>query len=88
MSGISKRAIASRQAALDRPELREPSSQRQAANPGGTFALKIQRTPEVEAALRKYEQEKLIKDAKLARALVQEGIDLVEEGLERVGRRA
>ena len=87
MSSISKRAIASRQAALDRPEMRAPSSQRQSANPGGTFALKVQRTPEVEAALRKYEQEQLIKHARLARALVQEGLELVEEGLERVGRR-
>ena len=61
MSSISKRAIASRQAALDRTELRS------------------------EAALRRYAQEQLIKDARFARALAQEGIELVEEGLERVG---
>jgi hypothetical protein len=85
MSSISKRALAYRQAALERPELREPSSPRQAANPGGTMAVKVQRTPEVESALRKYAQEQLIKDARLARALAQEGLKLVEEGLQRVG---
>jgi len=88
MSSISKRAIAYRQAARSRPELREPSSPRQTANPSGTFALKVQYAPEVEAALRRYAQEQLIKDARFARALVQEGIELVEEGLERAGARA
>jgi hypothetical protein len=80
--------------ALERPELRQPSSPRQAENPGGTMAIKVQRTPEVESAvrkyaqeveseLRKYTQEQLIKEARFARALAQEGLELIEEGIAR-----
>lgn len=41
----------------------------------------------VEWGINRVEQEQLIKDARLARALVQEGLDLVDEAFERVGRR-
>jgi hypothetical protein len=75
------------QTALERPELRQSTSPRMPTPGTATMPIKQQRTPELEAALRKHKQEQLIKDARLARALVQEGIELVEEGLERVGRR-
>lgn len=87
MSSINKRALASRQAALDRPELRAQSSPRMPTPGTATMPIKQQRTPELEAALRKYAQEQLIKDDRFARALAQEGLELVEDGLERVGRR-
>jgi hypothetical protein len=88
ISQISQRAHSKlyrsrHRAALERPELRMETSPRQSANPGGTMAVKVQRTPEVEAALRKYAQEQLIKDARLARALAQQGIKLIEEGIAR-----
>jgi hypothetical protein len=84
MSSISKRALASRQTALDRPELREPSSPRQAANPGGTMAIKVQRTPEQDAAIKQYLKAKQL--AQIGKDFAWEGLELVEEGLEQVGR--
>ncbi len=87
MSRISQRANPKlyrqrHQTALERPELREPSSPRQAANPAGTFALKVQRTPEQDAAIKQYLEAKQI--AQIGKDFAREGLELVEEGLERV----
>lgn len=71
------------QSALDRPELREPSSPRQAANPAGTFALKVQRSAKDQEAIERYLEAKRL--AQIGQDFAREGIELVEEGLERAG---
>ncbi len=82
MSSISKRALAYRQAALGRPELREASSPRQADNPSGTMAIKVQRTAEQDAAIKQYLEARRL--AQIGKAFARDGLELVEEGLGRV----
>jgi hypothetical protein len=71
------------QTALERPELRLSTSPRVPAAGATSMAIKPQRTPEQDAAIERYLEAKRL--AQIGQDFARDGIELVEEGLERAG---
>lgn len=83
MSTISKRATAARAAALDRPELRNPSSPREPTPTMATMPIKVQRSPQDQGAIQRYLESKRL--AQIGKDFAREGIEVVDEAFKRVG---
>ncbi len=80
---MSKLSTTRHEIAKLRPELRQPTSPRVPAAGATSMPIKQQRTPEQDAAIERYLEAKRL--AKIGRDFARDGIELVEEGLERAG---